>query len=299
MQRTLAACLLLSSVSLAQEPPAKVATGRFGFDVTSQYFFRGLLQEDQGVIAQPKVELGFDLYQGDSGDSLHGIDMKFGLWNSLHDGPTGGSGGIWYESNFYFGFDAHVGERLDAGIRYSAYTNPNRVTTNTNNANLRHFSKQNRTVEELIFLFDYDDRGQWFESLDSGLRPSLVLAFELSGQRDVATNGHSGIYAGLGIEPEFAVGQLGEANVSLRLPVTVGLSLGDYYERATGGNDDFFGYLDLGGELAMPLSFLPAKLGPWDGFVGLHLLLLGDNNRSRNGGDSSELIFSFGCSTVF
>ncbi|MBL8727779.1 MAG: hypothetical protein JNM25_05070 [Planctomycetes bacterium] len=290
MRSPLVACLLLSSVLTAQDPPPKVVSGTLGLDITSQYFFRGLLQENQGLIVQPSVELGYGLYENDGDGTLHSLDLRFGLWNSLHDGPTGGAGGIWYESNFYVGVDARLGERLAAGLTYKAYDTPNATGS---------FSKGGAPVQELVFSFDYDDRGMWFESIESGLRPSLVIAFEVDGQRDVATNGHSGIYAGLGIAPKVLIGQIADGDLTLTLPVTLGLSLRDYYERATGGNDDFFGYLDLGAELSAPLKFLPARMGPWDGFVGLHLLLLGDNQRARNSGDTSELILSAGFSTYF
>lgn len=284
-------CLLLSPALLAQDPPAKVVSGQIALDVTSQYFFRGLLQENQGVIVQPSVELGYGLYENDGEGTLHNLDLKFGLWNSLHDGPTGGNGGIWYESNFYVSLGGRLGERLDTSVSYRVYDTPNGTPT---------FSKGGKPVEEFVFTFDYDDRGMWFDSIESGLRPSLVLAFEVAGQRDVVTTGgHSGIYAGLGVAPAFVIGQLGSGDLTLTLPATLGLSLRDYYEPVNGGNDNFFGYADVGAELSAPLKFLPARMGPWEGEAGLHLLLLGNNQRSRNSGDAAELIFAFGFSTIF
>lgn len=289
MRRTLVAGLVLSSVAVAQDPPPAIH-GNLGLDLTSQYFFRGILQENQGIIVQPSVELGFGLYEAEGEGTLHSLDVRFGLWNSLHDGPTGGTGGIWYESNFYLGVDAHLGERLLTGFTYKAYDTPNGTAS---------FAKNGAPVQELIFSFDYDDHGMWFESIESGLRPSLVVAFEVAGQRDVAANGHAGIYAGLGIAPQFVIGQVGEGNLTLTVPVTLGLSLRDYYERAAGGNNDFFGFLDIGAELSAPLKFLPARVGPWEGEVGMHLLFLGDNNEARNSGDAAELILSAGFSTYF
>lgn len=296
MRRTVATCLGLSAVLAAQETrpdpqatPPKVVSGRFGFDFTSQYFFRGLVQENQGAIWQPYVELNWGLLEGD-GD-LRKLDFKFGLWNSVHDEKTGGAG-VWYESNFYFGVEAQIGERLTAGLTYSIYDSPNGSPT---------FSKNGRPVEELVFSFDYDDRGQWFESLASGLQPSLVLAVELDGQRDVINGaGHVGIYAGLGIEPSFVIGKLADGDLTFSIPTTLGLSLRDYYERTIGGgNDDFFGYLQVGAELSAPLTFLPSRMGPWTGRAGAHFLLLGDNNETRNGGDVAEVIFTLGFETVF
>ena len=292
MRRTIAACLVLSPALLCQEPE-KVVSGQLGFDVTSQYFFRGLLQENQGIIFQPRVELGYGLYdaEGDDG-TLRSLDLRFGLWNSLHDGPTGGAGGIWYESDFYVEVAGKLGERFGAPAGYWVYSTPNGTAS---------FSKGAAPVEELVFRVDYDDRGMWFDSIESGLRPWAVLAIEVDGQRDVPSGGHVGTYLELGVEPSFVIGKLGDGDLTLSFPSKIGLSLGDYYERpqANGGNDDFFGYLDVGAEVYAPLTFLPARMGPWDGYAALHLLLLGDNNEARNGGDVSEFVFSFGMSTTF
>ena len=35
-----------------------------GFDVTTQYMFRGIFQDDQGFIIQPWGEVGFNLHAG-------------------------------------------------------------------------------------------------------------------------------------------------------------------------------------------------------------------------------------------
>ncbi len=44
---------------------------------------------------------------------------------------------------------------------------------------------------------------------------------------------------------------------------------------------------------------LPPRLGPWQGHVGLRLLVLGHNNDRRNNGDDAEIFFEFGMSTEF
>ena len=294
MRNTIATVLLLSPVLVAQEPPSPasaaqpVVHGRFGIDFTSGYYFRGIQQENQGVIAQPWLDFGYGLYEADDDASLRKLDLTFGLWNSLHDGPTGGAGGIWYESDFRIGLDAKVGDRMSMGTSYTAFHSPNQAPT---------FSRGSETVEELGFSFGYDDRGQLFESLTSGLQPKFLLAIELDGQRDGGN--HVGVYAEVGVEPTFLIGQLGEADLTLHIPVTAGFSLSDYYERPNTGDDDFFGFLDLGAVVMAPLQFLPARMGPWEADAGLHFLLLGDNNEARNNGDTSEILFTLGLRTRF
>lgn len=284
--------VLLCSLAMAQDTPPvpspaeRVVSGAFGIDFTNQYFFRGIQQENQGVIGQPWWQLGYGLYEGDG--SLRKLDLTFGMWNSLHDGPTGTEGnfGMWYESDFHIGVAGVVGERLHVGTRYATYHSPNGGLAPNQAVG---------TVEELVFSVKYDDRGQLVESVVSGLQPRVELAIELDGQRDAGT--HVGIYAGIGIAPSIVVGKLGEDDITLSLPATLGLSLRDYYEVA--GDDDFFGFLEVGAVASAPLSFLPSRMGPWQAHVGLHFMLLGDNNEQRNQGDTSELVFSCGMSTTF
>jgi hypothetical protein len=255
-------------------------TGELGLDFTTQYFFRGILQENSGIIAQPWIELRYGLYEGK--DELKKLNLTFGQWNSLHDGPTGTGGGpnqsMWYESDFYIGVAGAVGDRLSLGCTYTSYYGPNGVHPN---------------VEELAFSAGWDDKGV-IKTFASGLQPGVVLAFELDGQMDRGSPGNTGVYAQFGIKPSFQFGQF-----ALEVPATVGFSLKDYYDNPGTSNDDFLGFFDVGAVISTDIPNLPARMGPWHAEAGLHWLLLGDNNEARNGGDASELIFSCGVRTTF
>ncbi|MCC7066124.1 MAG: hypothetical protein IT456_25230, partial [Planctomycetes bacterium] len=270
-------CLAQDVAKGGDEAPAKVVSGSLGVDFTTAYFFRGILQEDQGVIAQPWVELGYGLYSADEG--IKSLDLTFGLWNSLHDGPTGGAGSPWYESDFYVGLSAAVGDRLTIGSTYTSYYSPNATFG---------------TVQELAFSVGLDDSDLWGGSFS--LKPSFLFAFELTGQADAGSG--RGKYAQFGIEPSFEAGQLGGQPITISVPVTVGLSLKDYYEFGT-GNDETLGYVDVGLVVSSPLHFLPSRMGPWGASFGVHALMLGDTNEALNNDEGTEVIASFGLSTTF
>lgn len=285
---------LIPSLALAQEQkPPTGPRGEFGIDFTSQYFFRGIIQENQGIIAQPYAALTYDLLESKEKDNfLRDLDVTFGLWNSVHDGPTGGSGGPWYEADFYIDVGAKVSDNWKLDARYTAYTSPN----GTFNA----FSGgRYNTVQEIAFGGRYDDKGgrSLLFDFESGLQPHALIAFEISGQRDFGNQ--KGIYVEAGIEPSFNIGKLGSGDLKFAVPVTIGLSLSDYYEKAGGGDSDAFGFLDIGGDLSSPLTFIPDRFGKWTAHVALHLLLLGDNTEEYNNFDGNELIFSFGVATTF
>ncbi|HEX6811839.1 MAG TPA: hypothetical protein VF384_09480 [Planctomycetota bacterium] len=280
----LLASVLLGHVALAQAPAAaaqKVVSGELGFDFTSQYFVRGIVQENQGIIAQPWFELSYGLYEGT--DDLRNLRLVFGQWNSLHDGPTGSGGtgqSMWYESDFFFGLAGAIGDRLSVGATYTAYYGPNGARG---------------TVEELALSAGYDDKGKsLIDSIESGLQPGVVLAFELDGQMDNGEPGNNGVYLQAGIRPSFVFGQF-----TLDVPVTMGFSLMDYYENPGSSEDDFLGFLDVGAVMSTTIPSLPARMGQWQAHAGIHWLLLGDNNEDRNVGDTTELIFSCGVSTIF
>src|SRR5262245_40322419 len=68
------------------------------FDVPTAYLFRGLLQDDTGLIMFPAADATIRL------SNTTGPRLQVGTWNALTtglagtDGPTGR---LWYESDFY------------------------------------------------------------------------------------------------------------------------------------------------------------------------------------------------------
>jgi len=256
-------------------PP--IVSGSLGVTMTNEYLFRGIAQEDRGVIAQPWLELGFLLHEGCG--LLHDVQLTAGIWNSLHDGPTGGAGSMWYEADVYAGLSAGLGERWTIGTTYTVYHSPNGTFG---------------TVEEIAASLAFDDSELW---LPTALQPSLLLSFELDGQADAGRG--LGICAELGIEPRIAFASIDGFEIDLLVPLKVGFSVRDYYELPGGGGDKAFGYFQAGLVLAAALPGLPDPGRPWTLEVGMHYLVLGDSNEARNGGDGSELLATLTLGTSF
>ncbi len=266
------------AASLQDEGGERRAGGSFGIDVPTAYYFRGIQYENQGLIVQPHLELLYPLNEGGGGTT---VDLVLGTWSSLHSGPTGTGGGdiAWFETDFYVGVAASFSERWSASATYSWYGEP-----------------QNGEVdEEATFAVAYDDSTVWFEDY-GGLQPAFVLGIETKGQADDGND--KGIYAQIGVEPTFALGGDGGFEGTLAVPLAVGMSLGDYYEDAT-GNDSVFGFLDLGVRFSTPLTMLPSRFGPWDLSLSLHLLVLGDTTEEFNQDDTTEWILSLGLRTTW
>jgi hypothetical protein len=263
------------AVVVDEAAPGSAVHADLGFDITSQYFFRGLLQEDSGFIWQPWAEVGIDLVDDDS----MSLGATLGTWNSFHDstdtaGTTDNFTEHWYESDIYFGLGLGV-QNFSFDLVYTIYTSP---------------SDAFNSIDEISLGVSYDDSGLWGES-GFALNPHMLVAFETHDR-----GGSEDSYLELGIEPGWQF-ELGETTLDVTVPVTVGFGLDDYYVDSN-GDDDSFGYLDVGVATGLPLP-VPEQYGSWSLSGGVHLLYLGDAAEDVNDGDDVEVIGTIGISVSF
>ncbi len=267
---------LTPAVALAQPNTGKVSFTT-GLDFTNAYFFRGIRQEDDGFLAQPYGEMTFDLF--DNGEGINTGSLTLGFWNSLHSGPSGSDGPsqfttAWYEVDFYAGLSLGLVGQWQADVVYTQYMSPN-----------NSFS----TIKEIALGLGFDDS----ERLgDLALSPHVALVIEVSG---AVMGPDSGVQVELGVEPGLP---LEDSPLSLTFPLTLGLSLSDYYQDALGANDAF-GYFDLGILGSVPLRGVSEAYGSWEVSGGVHLLFLGDTLEALNAGDQFQAIGSFGLSISY
>jgi len=261
-------------------PGALTFTG--GLDFPSLYFFRGIRQEsDAGLTMWPFGDLGIALFSGDGG--VKSASVNFGVWNSLHTGSSGSDGPsdkLHYELDFYTTLSLGFGGGVSLGTTYTAYTSPNNMF---------------QSVKELSFKV----------SKAHMLAPYGLLAFELggdeSGQADGGQfiGGSPGTYLELGVGPSWP---LGDGVATLAVPVKMGLSLGDYYERLDENGvltDDGFGFFDIGGLVTFPISGVSSSYGAWNFHAGLDFLMLGDTNQALNEDESTKVVFMFGIGLTY
>lgn len=255
-------------------------SAELGLDVTNNYMFRGIAQQDRGIIAQPWAEFALDL----SGEDGPPISVFGGIWNSVHS-ERGGSTSVdndvehWYEADVYAGASVGFG-KLEASLIYTAYMSPSDSFT---------------TIDELMLGLSYDDS----ESpllLGIAWSPSVTLAIEIG---DGAASGpDEGIFLGFGVEPGFDLEDGMFAGTTISFPVQVGLGLADYYQDAT-GDDDLFGYVDVGVAASVPLSSGDSEWGAWTLGASVNALFLGSATEEINGGDNFEVIATVGISVGF
>jgi hypothetical protein len=262
--------------AVAQSPTAPATRGEVkvtaGVEFLNAYFFRGLRQDDTGLVTWPHLGLGLGVYDGTGAVKI--VSLNAGSRNSLHTGVAGSdgpSGEPWYESDMLATVNLGLAGGVTVATTFTRYASPNDMFT---------------TVKEVSFGLAMNDRATLGRV---AVRPYALLAFELDtkpgiGQADGGLD--AGKYLELGAASSFATGTFDVA-----FPVKLGLSLGGYYELA--GEDHTFGYSSVASIVTVPFGS-GSKLGAWNVHGGMELQLLGDMAKALNNGDGSEVIGSIG-----
>src|ERR1051325_746919 len=150
---------LAAQTSGDPNPGAITLTG--SMDASNAYLFRGIPQDDTGLIVWPAADLGGA--RGAAGWPVRSVTVSVGRWNSLHSGITGAdgpSGKLWYESDFWTSVGVGFAGGVHVAATYTAYTRPNGAFP---------------SVKELSFKASAPVRGT---------NPYALVAFELEGQAD-------------------------------------------------------------------------------------------------------------------
>ena len=264
--------------STPAETPKSPFSLQLNLDYTTAYFYHGIIQEDSGLILQPAARLTINLYE--QGDFK--IDGLLGTWNSFHGQKTGARThsdftDYWYESDFIGGAVLTKG-KWSLTSTYAFLTSP---------------SDAFETVQELDFSLAYDDSDLLG---DFALHPYALIAIETGADASDGADSDPGTYLELGIAPGFSF-DIGSSPVAISFPLSIGLSLHDYYQNAA-GEDDTFGFAQVGVKASIPLPF-GDRYGKWTLNAGVAGLFLGDHTADYNGGDHEQVIGTVGVQLNF
>ena len=281
--RALVGALALAGLLAATPAGAAPNTGKIAFsggmDVTTAYFFRGILQERNGFIGQPYLEVGANVYENEGG-FLSSLTLLGGTWASVHSEETGNSGTgapALYELDFYGGVTAGLGDYVEAGASYVIYTSPNNA-----------FS----AVQEVDFTLGLDDS----EFLGAfAMSPSVLFAIETE---NTAYGSEQGTYFEAGVEPGFNLIPGERYPVDLSFPITFGFSIEDYYEDER-GDDELWGYGSFGLMASVPLAFIGEDYGSWSFTGGATAFIFNSNLKQTNDDDSPWVVGTFGIAAAY
>lgn len=266
----------------AQATPPDQRKSPFSFqvnlDYTTAYFYHGIIQEDTGLILQPAAKLTINLHEGDD----FKLDAFVGTWNSFHGQKTaaqthGDFSEYWYESDLLAGLTLTKGA-LSLTTQYVFLTSP---------------SDAYETVQELDVTLAFDDTSL----LDKlALHPYALIAIETGADASDGAHSDTGTYLELGVAPGFSFDAVG-TTIAVSFPVSVGLSISDYYQNSD-GDDDTFGFVQIGAKASIPLPF-GERYGAWTLNAGVAALFLGDQTSDYNGGQDEQLIGTIGVQVNF
>lgn len=231
-------------------------TGDLGVTMLNEYISRGLVQVDQGVVAQPYLDLYFKLYEGTG--FINKVVFNFGLWSSIHSHvePPGNQSTVrnWYEFDYTPGIAVTFAKNFTFTASYFEFDSP------ANSFN---------TARSLNFNLAYDD---------TDLLGKFALHPHFTYLRELNAPGFAGLapdanYYEIGLAPGCAVGP-----VTLTVPLTVGLGSNGFYLGQT------YGFFSAGLQASVPLSFIPECYGKWTFSAGYTYYNLGTNAADLTGG---------------
>ncbi len=224
-------------------------TGDLGVTIPTEYITRGLVLENQGVIAQPYLDLYFKLYQGTG--FVNKVTFNLGIWSSIHSHtqpqPTTSTTQAWYEFDYTPGIAITFAKNFTLTASYFEFDSP---------------ADAFLTARSLNFNLAYDDT----DLLGAfALHPHFTYLYELTAP-GFAGLGPNGSYYEFGLAPSHTFGP-----VTFSIPLTVGLGSNGFYAGQT------FGYASAGLQVSIPLSFVPECYGKWTFSGGYTYYELGDN----------------------
>ena len=245
-------------------------SGSLGIDIVSQYVAHGVFFENQGAILQPYGGLSFQLHEGEG--TLNSVSLDLGWWNTFHSrhtdaGAVNGGGASttrsWYESDFSIGLSFTMLKNLTLSPTYTWYLSPNDAF---------------ETGQTLSFKLSYDDT----DLLGAlALHPWVNVWWEV--ENKIGTGVDEGFLYEFGISPARSFG-----DVTVSLPISVGLGSSDFYSNAAGGNETY-GYFTAGLSLSYALKCVPECYGVWSLHAGYSYYHLGDGTKDyatvATGGD--------------
>lgn len=284
-----AACMLtlaLASTSLAgTAAPAKESkvikevikesciTGDIGVGVVSNYISRGVVNENQGLIAQPYLDLYFKLYEGDG--FINKVSLNLGLWSSINSHKTAASPGTslaaWYEFDWMPGVTVTFAKNFALTVSWLDFD----------------FVSSGGRAGGLNGNLSYDDT----DLLGAfALHPHVAVLKGFIGNMVGVPGGDHAWYYEVGIAPGFTVGKGGTYPVTVTLPINLGLGHETY-------NGEDYGFFNAGINASVPLAFVPSCYGNWTVSTGFTYWNLGDNaaqasNPAVTDGSTDQFVFS-------
>ena len=273
--------------------PASAVSGDAGINFVSAYFSRGILQENQGTIAQPYADLYFSLYE-DTG-FVNKVVAQMGIWASAQSHHPGVVSSIpsWYEFDWMPGLAVTFAKNFTLTASYFEFDSPTNSFIPSNTG----IPASARSVNINLAYSDTDLLGAF------ALHPHVTFLKEIKGAAGLSTGGN---YFEVGIAP----GLPAFGPVTVTLPVIAGFGSNGFYAlttqvpatRTTAASaivtESKFGYVSAGPNFAVALPF-PARYGAWTFNAAATYYRLNGTVATADVGRKNDCVFSGGVGVTF
>ena len=213
-----------------------VLSGDLGVDFVSQYISAGVVVENQGVIAQPYLNLYLRLYQGEGW--INRITLNLGFGASLHSEHTGAPPGsrypAYFEQDLLPGFSVVFAKNFTLKATYGWLLGPSGAFP---------------TPAVLKLRLDYNDTAIFGPF---ALHPHVLFLREL--ENKISNGSDQGNYYEAVLSPSLPAW----GPIRITFPLTAGFGSHKFYATNQG-----FGFFSGGANAAVALSFIPKKYGSW------------------------------------
>jgi hypothetical protein len=218
----------------------------------------GILQENQGVIAEPYFDLYHTIFQSEG--SVSKVTLGLQLWSSVHSEKTlaqpGNAVPDWYEFDYYVPLAITIAKNTTVTISYLEYNFPNGAFDAA------------RGVQVNVAYDDGDVLGAF------ALHPHILALYNFEGIFGIAKS-HAW-YGEFGIAPGFVLAKKGTYPLTFSFPLLVGIGDAHFYP------GDAYGYFSATGNVSVPLAFLPKSFGAWTANAGFTYYNLGNATAEIN-----------------
>jgi hypothetical protein len=230
--------------SAEEKLPPKFVTGLLDFNLSNYYLTpRGVIVENSGVIAQPVLNLFFNLYESDG--PINNVTGMLGLWNSVHSKQRnfGTTVENWNEVDLLSSLGVTFLNNYTFTFIYEYWISPINAFPGASHIELK---------------FGYSD--SFLKSLgDLSINPYINFFIELNNKTAAAPTIDESFYFEIGMVPKYVFAGY---PLTIELPTYLTFPGDDYYSQ-----NSTLGVFGTGVRVTAPLTFIHWRYGRWSAHV--------------------------------
>ena len=236
--------------------PPKFVTGLLDLPLSNYYLTpRGVIVEDTGVIAQPMLQLFFNLYEGDG--PINSVTGMAGIWNSIHSkqrGPDSSTVENWNEMDLLSSLSTTFLNSWTFTLTYEFWVSPINAFPSASHIELR-LAYGDSFLKPLL------------GSGELSINPYINFFIELTNKTAAAATIDESFYFELGMVPKYVFAGY---PLTIELPTYLTFPGDNYYSQ-----NSTLGVFGTGVRVTAPLTFINWRYGRWSvhaDFIYKHLI---------------------------